>query len=86
MIPESEAVNQTTDNTMTNRKRKKGQSPIYKILHRKQKIGQHEPHALKAGCVPEGLAVPALLVKHSRCDMKHTNYIYVKSYIKLFCL
>jgi len=44
MIPESEAVNQTTYNTMTNRKRKKGQSPIYKILHRKQKIKQHEPH------------------------------------------
>jgi hypothetical protein len=33
-----------TDNTMDNRKRTKGQTMIYKTLHRKQKIKQHELH------------------------------------------
>ena len=33
-----------TDNTMAKRKRTKGQITIYKVLHRKQKIEQHEPH------------------------------------------
>ena len=33
-----------TDNTMVKTKRTKGQTMIYKILHRKQKIGQHEPN------------------------------------------
>jgi len=31
-----------TDKTMTNRKKTKGQTIIYKILHRKLKIKQHE--------------------------------------------
>jgi len=35
----SETVNQRTDNAMT-----KGQTTIYKTLHRKCKIEQHEPH------------------------------------------
>jgi hypothetical protein len=34
----SEAVNQRTDNTMTKRKRTKGQTMIYKTPHRKLKI------------------------------------------------
>ena len=34
----------STENTMAKRKRTKGQSMIYKILHRKLKIEQHEPH------------------------------------------
>jgi len=29
---------------MVKRKRTKGQTMIYKILHRKLKIAQHEPH------------------------------------------
>ena len=33
-----------TDNTMTKRKRTKEQIMIYKTLHRKLKIEQHEPH------------------------------------------
>jgi len=33
----------TTDNTMSKRTRTKGQIIIYKLLHRKQKIKQHEP-------------------------------------------
>jgi len=34
-----------TDNTMDKRKKKiKGQTSIYKTLHRKLKIEQHEPH------------------------------------------
>jgi hypothetical protein len=33
-----------TDNTMAKGKRTKGQTLIYKTLHRKQKIEQHEPH------------------------------------------
>jgi len=39
----SESVNQRrTDNTMI--KRKRGQTTIYKTLHRKLKIEQHVPH------------------------------------------
>jgi hypothetical protein len=33
-----------TDNTMANGKRTKGQKRIYKTLHRKLKIEQHETH------------------------------------------
>ena len=42
MIPNgySEAVNRRTDNTMA---KEKGQSVIYKILHEKLRIEQHEP-------------------------------------------
>jgi hypothetical protein len=32
-----------TDNKMTKRKRMKGQPMMYKILHRKLKIKQHDP-------------------------------------------
>jgi hypothetical protein len=32
------------DNTMTKRKGRKDQTMIYKTLHRKQQIGQHEPY------------------------------------------
>ena len=45
---------------MAKRKMKKGQTKIYKTLHRKLKIEQHEHH-WKPGVnwgVPEGLAVP----------------------------
>jgi hypothetical protein len=40
---------QKTDNTMAKRQttqwpKEKGQTLIYKTLHRKQKIDQHEPH------------------------------------------
>jgi len=37
---------QKTDNTMAKRQRKntKGQTMIYRSLHRKQKIEQHESH------------------------------------------
>jgi hypothetical protein len=42
---ESEAViRRRTDNTMAKRKMKKGQTKIYKTLHRKLKIEQHEHH------------------------------------------
>jgi len=38
-------VNRTrTDNTMTTRKMTKGQTTIYKTMHRKLKIAQHEPN------------------------------------------
>jgi hypothetical protein len=33
-----------TDNTMAKRKRTNGQTMIYKVLHRKLKIEQHDPH------------------------------------------
>jgi hypothetical protein len=33
-----------TDNAMTKRKRTKGQTTIYKTLHRKLKIEQNDPH------------------------------------------
>jgi len=33
-----------TDKTMSKRKMIKGQTTIYKTLHRKLKIEQHEPH------------------------------------------
>ena len=49
---------------MTKRKRTKGQSIIYKTLHRKLKIEQHEPHK-KCGVksdAPVALTVPAPLV------------------------
>ena len=41
---QSEAVYRCTDNTMANTKRTKGQTLIYKTLHRKQRIEQCEPH------------------------------------------
>ena len=55
---QSETVNRRTDNMMTKRKRTKGQTMIYKALHRKLyiKIYQHKPH-LKPdvnSCAPEG--------------------------------
>jgi hypothetical protein len=40
----SESVNRKTDNKLTKRKGIKEQTTIYKILHRKLKIEQHEPH------------------------------------------
>ena len=46
---------------MTKRKGTKGQTTIYKTLHRKLKIEQHEPHwkpGMNSGA-PEGWAVPA---------------------------
>jgi len=36
--------NTMTDNTMAKRKKEKGQTTIYKTLHRKLKIKQHEPN------------------------------------------
>ena len=47
------------------KKKNKGQTTIYKTLHRKLNIDQHEPHkktALNLGA-PEVLGVPPLLVK-----------------------
>jgi hypothetical protein len=43
---QSEAINRRqTDSTMAKIKRTKGQATIYKTLHRKKKIEQHEPHS-----------------------------------------
>ena len=40
----SKAINpRNTDNTMAKRKRTKGQTMIYKTLHRKLRIERHEP-------------------------------------------
>ena len=39
----SESPNRKTDNTMDKRKRTKGQATIYKTIHGKLKIEQHEP-------------------------------------------
>ena len=41
---QSEAVNKRTDNTMTKKKKDKKTNKIYKTLHGKLKIGQHEFH------------------------------------------
>jgi hypothetical protein len=58
---QSEARNQRrTDHIMVKRKKTKEQTMIYKTLHRKLKIQQHE--AIKTGVnsgAPEGLSVPA---------------------------
>jgi hypothetical protein len=40
----SKTVNGRIDNTMTNKKGKKAQTIIYKVIHRKLKIEQQEPH------------------------------------------
>jgi hypothetical protein len=40
----SRKLKKRKDNTMANRKKTKEQATIYKTLHRKLKIGQHEPH------------------------------------------
>jgi hypothetical protein len=51
---------------MDKRKRTKGQTKIYKTLHRKLKIEQHESH-LSSGMnlgTPEGKDVPAPHVAH----------------------
>ena len=42
-----------------------GQTIIYKIVHRKLKIGQHDPSFLKQGVYssgPAALAAPAILI------------------------
>jgi hypothetical protein len=56
-----------TDNTTVKRKKTKGQTMIYKALHRKLRIVQHEPH-WKSGinsCASKGHAVvPAPRVVH----------------------
>jgi hypothetical protein len=41
---DTKRVIRRTDNTMANRKSTKGQTMIYKTLHRKLKVEQHEPH------------------------------------------
>ena len=43
-IVKSRIIRIRTDNTMANRKRTKGQKRIYKTLHRKLQIEQHETH------------------------------------------
>jgi hypothetical protein len=50
---------------MAKRKRTKGQTMIYKTLHRKLKIKHHKPQQKQAmnSCAPEGSAVPAPHVK-----------------------
>ena len=40
-----------TNNTMAKRKRTNGQTKIYKTLHRKLKIEQHEPIGDRLVCV-----------------------------------
>ena len=40
----SRKLKKRKDNTMANRKKTKEQATIYKTLHRKLKIGQHEPY------------------------------------------
>ena len=44
LMMKSEAINRRTENTMTKKKRTKRNTTIYKTLHRKLKIEQHEPH------------------------------------------
>ena len=46
-------INRRTENIMVKRKKTKGQTMIYKILHRKLMIEQHEVKA----AAPEGFAV-----------------------------
>ena len=41
---DTKPVGRRTDNIITKRKRTKGQTMIYKIIHRKLKIEQHETH------------------------------------------
>jgi len=47
---------------MTKRKRTEGRTMIYKILHRKLKIEQHEPHsdATEEEAVPTPLVTPVM--------------------------
>ena len=44
-----------TDNTMAEAKRTKGQTTIYKTLHRKLKIDQHEPNSKPGGELMQNL-------------------------------
>jgi hypothetical protein len=44
---QSEFVNRKIDNTMITRKGTKGQTTIYKTLHRKHKTEQHEPNPIE---------------------------------------
>ena len=48
-----------------NRKITKGQTTIYKILHRKPKIEQHEPHALNTRSV----------LRCSTCGARHVTLV-----------
>jgi hypothetical protein len=48
-IIRSANLKKISGNTVTKRKRTKGQTMICKILHRKLKIEQHKPHSKKGG-------------------------------------
>ena len=57
-----------------NAKKTKGQTMIYKILHKKLNIEQHESHLkieVNSG-VPEGLGVPVTLVNHNASNNFNT--------------
>jgi hypothetical protein len=61
MLQLSKADNRRrTDNQITKRKRTKGQTTIYKTLHRKLKTEQHELYSKSEvkSSVPEGYLVP----------------------------
>jgi len=63
---------------MSKRKRTKGQATMYKCLHRKLKIEQHEPHK-KPGVnpgTPEGLTIPAPHVTSVVLLLNDTNIIW----------
>ena len=63
---------------MAKRKRTKGQSTIYKILHIKLKIGQNELHwkpGVNTGTA-EGLAVPAIHMTPVVLLWNDTNIIW----------
>ena len=60
---------------MTKRKRTKGQTTIYKTLHRKLKLEQHEHHSkpVTNSGAREGLAVPVPLMSPVALLLKDTT-------------
>jgi len=71
----SEAVNRLTDNTIA--ERKKDKTVIYKTLHTKLKIQQHEPYLQRGvnSCPPEGLKVPDTQATPAMLLLNDTNII-----------
>ena len=79
-----QAVNQRmTDNTMDKKKRTEGKTMIYKTIHRKLQLEQHEPHLKprENKFVPEGLAVhspPIVFLFKIPCLWSEMTWYYLR--------
>ena len=78
---QSESINRRTDNTMAKRKGTKGQATIYKTLHRKQKIEQHEPSKTRDELMCSGRAGSSCSTRGSHVITIVTNTFNVTEFV-----